>query len=320
MNTNQFIEKAKKVHGDFYNYSKTDLEKRDNKNRVIVICPIHGEFLVDVSSHLRGTKCNQCARLESSSKKRKTKEYFVEKAKEIHGNKYDYSKVMYEKMANKVCIICPEHGEFWQTPLNHLNGSGCPKCGYNKISVKLKSNADEFVEKAKEIHGNKYDYSKIKYVNAHTKVCIICPEHGEFWQTPHDHLSGRGCPICNESHLEKEIRLFLTKNNIDFIYQCNSSFFKWLGKQSLDFYLPKYNIAIECQGEQHYKNREKPLFEDFRKTLNRDINKINKCVNNGVNIIYYGLTNKISNISIYNENNTFYNLNEIITFLKKYKQ
>ena len=317
MTTNEFIQKAIEKHGNYYSYEKTDLNNRDEKNRVIVTCPIHGDFLVNVSSHLRGTKCRKCAKLISSSKKMKTNEYFIEKARKIHGNKYDYSKVEYKGMKNNVCIICPEHGEFWQSPLNHLNGSGCKKCGYINISKKLKNSLDEFIKKAKEIHGDKYDYSKVEYIDTRTKVCIICPEHGEFWQRPQDHLYGRGCPVCNESHLEKEIRQFLIKNNIEFIYQCNSSFFKWLGKQSLDFYLPSYNIAIECQGEQHYKNRENRLFEDFRKTLNRDISKINKCVKNGVNIIYYSLTDNINNISIYSKNNTFNNLNEIIVFLEK---
>lgn len=130
--------------------------------------------------------------------KRLTTEGFIEKAKKLHDNKYDYSKAEYVNTNTKVCIICPEHGEFWQTPSNHLQGKGCPKCkGKNKTT-------EEFIEKANIIHNNKYDYSKVEYKSNRTKVCIICPEHGEFWQTPHEHLHGCGCPKCKNIKWNKE--------------------------------------------------------------------------------------------------------------------
>ena len=121
----------------------------------------------------------------------------IAKAKLVHGDKYDYSKVDYVKDYIKVCIICPEHGEFWQRPHAHLQGQGCPKCK----SKKQTCTTDEFIAKAKKIHGDKYDYSKVDYSNAHTKVCIICPNHGEFWQTPNNHLRGHGCPKCKRNKL-----------------------------------------------------------------------------------------------------------------------
>ena len=109
-----------------------------------------------------------------------TKE-FIEKAKRIHGDKYDYSKVKYVNNRTKVCIICPEHGEFWQRPTSHLKGCICYRCSQKaKAKKQKKSSTNEFIEKAKKIHGDKYDYSKVEYINAKTKVCIICPEHGEF--------------------------------------------------------------------------------------------------------------------------------------------
>jgi protein-arginine kinase activator protein McsA len=119
------------------------------------------------------------------------KERFIIKANEKHGEKYDYSKLEYVDAHTKVCIICPKHGEFWQTPNSHLNGCGCPKCGGNKSLT-----TEEFIEKAKQIHGEKYDYSKVEYVNANTKVYVICPIHGEFWVTPANHLRERGCSQC----------------------------------------------------------------------------------------------------------------------------
>ena len=98
---------------------------------------------------------------------------FIEKAKNIHKDKYDYSKVEYIDSKTKICIICPKHGEFWQTPANHLKGRGCPKCSFKKMSdLKLKT-TNKFIEDAKNIHGDKYDYSKVEYKDNKTKVCII---------------------------------------------------------------------------------------------------------------------------------------------------
>ena len=123
--------------------------------------------------------------------KRLTTEGFIQKAREIHGDRYDYSKVEYVNATTKVCVICPEHGEFWQKPYQHLRGVGCPKC-----SKTHKYTTISFVDRVTQIHGNRYDYSKVEYVNNRTKVCIICPEHGEFWQRAADHLNGRGCNKC----------------------------------------------------------------------------------------------------------------------------
>lgn len=117
---------------------------------------------------------------------------FITKAIQKHQNKYDYSKVVYINSKTKVCIICPEHGEFWQTPNNHLKGSGCSKCSYFKLS----SNKNSFIEKSMLIHGAKYNYDLFVYSNATTKSIIICPIHGEFLQSLNSHLSGHGCPKC----------------------------------------------------------------------------------------------------------------------------
>ena len=129
------------------------------------------------------------------------REHFIEKAYTVHGNKYDYSKVEYYNCKEKVCIICPEHGEFWQTPDNHLQGRGCPICRYISSSKKNTKNINDFIKKAEEVHNKKYDYSKVEYKNNSTKVCIICPEHGEFWQTPTVHIDKKqGCPKCSKNH------------------------------------------------------------------------------------------------------------------------
>jgi very-short-patch-repair endonuclease len=119
-------------------------------------------------------------------------EKFIEKARAIHGNRYDYSKVNYVTAKIKVTIGCEQHGDFEQTPSNHLSGFNCQKCAKN-----LKMDTNTFIERANIIHENKYDYSKVNYVNADTKIVIICKEHGEFEQIPDFHLNRKcGCPKC----------------------------------------------------------------------------------------------------------------------------
>ena len=126
--------------------------------------------------------------------KKITTEQFIEKARKIHGDKYDYSKVEYTKANKKVCIICPEHGEFWQVANTHLNKCGCPECGRQN---NRKQTTEDFIKRAIEIHGDKYDYTKTIYKGAYEPICIICPVHGEFWQTPTSHLNGKhGCKQC----------------------------------------------------------------------------------------------------------------------------
>ena len=191
-----FIEKAKSIHSNKYDYSKVEYTNCDTK--VCIICPEHGEFWQTPYVH-NNLKCGcpKCGHVKTNNAKKLNKQQFIEKAREVHGNKYDYSKVEYINSQTKVCIICPEHGEFLQTPSAHLNGQGCSKCFSNKKRILYSFNKQQFIEKAKSIHGNKYNYSKINYINANTKVCIICPEHGEFWQTPYVHNNLKcGCPKC----------------------------------------------------------------------------------------------------------------------------
>lgn len=121
---------------------------------------------------------------------------FITEALEVHGNKYDYSKTLYIDNKTKVCVVCPTHGEFFINPSEHLRGFGCPECGEKRSREKKPLTTESFVAKSKEIHGDKYDYSKVVYTNYKTEVCITCPIHGEFWQTPKKHLSGSGCILC----------------------------------------------------------------------------------------------------------------------------
>ena len=113
-----------------------------------------------------------------------TTEEFIKKAREVHGERYDYSKVNYVNNKTKVCIVCPEHGEFWQIPNLHLRGNGCSLCGVKRRINQQTYTKDTFLKLAIEKHGEKYDYSKINYIDTNTKICIVCPKHGDFWQKP----------------------------------------------------------------------------------------------------------------------------------------
>ena len=195
-NTERFIEKARVIHGDKYDYSK--VEYINSLKKVIIICKEHGEFLQIAGSHLQGHQCKICSTNITANKQRRNNEEFIEKAKEKHGDKYDYSKVEYINSNTKVIIICKEHGEFLQDAGRHLQGRGCKMCAIQLSSIRQTSNKEEFVEKAKLIHGDKYDYSNLEYVKDRSKVVITCKVHGDFTQTARDHLCGNGCSKCGK--------------------------------------------------------------------------------------------------------------------------
>ena len=203
--TENFINKAKQIHGDKYDYSK--VEYVNNHTKVCIICPKHGEFWQEPRHHLSKHGCPMCGKKTSDRKQSLTLNEFIEKSKQIHNGKYIYDKVNYVNLKTKVCIICPKHGEFWQAPHSHLRGQGCPKCRREKNANSIKITNEIFIEKATQIHGGEYDYSKVEYINAHTKVCIICPEHGEFWQRPDSHLKGSGCPKCKNTKIRNALML-----------------------------------------------------------------------------------------------------------------
>ena len=195
----KFIIDAKKIHENKYDYSLVDYI--NNKSKVKIICPTHGEFEQIPEDHSSGHGCRKCAGDNQRILKQSNTEEFTTKAYKIHENKYDYSLVDYVISSIKVKIICPIHGEFEQTPNAHLRGKGCPKCAGDKTRVRCQSNTEDFTTKADKIHENKYDYSLVDYKNAHTKIKIICPIHGEFEQTPNSHLSGQGCHKCKGDKL-----------------------------------------------------------------------------------------------------------------------
>lgn len=190
--------------------------------------------------------------------RRLTTEEFIQKARKVHGDKYDYSLSTYTTAKQKVQIICPKHGIFEQSPDGHLRGQGCPQCKAEKTSIRCKKDIEVFIEEAQKVHNNKYNYSKFNYVSAHVKGIIICPEHGEFEQSPANHLAGKGCPDCAKSKMSKGeaiVKNYLDKNNIAYKKQYRIKFPKEIRISEygyIDFYLPEHNIFIEYNGAQHY--------------------------------------------------------------------
>jgi hypothetical protein len=185
LTTERFIERARLIHENKFDYSKVNYIH--NSLKLTIICPEHGEFEQLPSSHLQGVDCKKCAAISRTA----TLKEFIEKANVVHSNKYIYDSVNYINNRIKVVITCPIHGYFEQTPNNHLRGTTCMKC-----SGKTVFNTKDFIEKAAQIHNNKYDYSQVTYLNGDDKINIICPIHGVFVQSPSGHLNKQGCPDC----------------------------------------------------------------------------------------------------------------------------
>jgi hypothetical protein len=207
-NIEEFIEKSNLIHNNKYNYDKVDYKFK----KVLIICIIHGEFYQNKSSHLAGNGCRKCG--FQKNKNKMTTEQFIEKSKKIHGNNYSYNKVNYIKSSEKVIITCEKHGDFQQTPNGHLNGESCKKCGFDKISSFFVDDFENFIKKAKKLHGDKYDYSNVIYNKSWFKVLIKCNTCLTlFEQTPNKHLYKNrqgGCVRCNNDRTSERM-----KSNLD---------------------------------------------------------------------------------------------------------
>jgi hypothetical protein len=189
LSTAEFVLKAKNIHGDKYDYSETIY--RVGHAPITIICSKHGPFQQTPENHLGGHGCRECG-----GNSMKNTLLFVRDAKLVHGEEYDYSKADYRGNKHEIIIICKTHGKFHQTPNSHLRGQGCPVCGRLSISDKIKSTKEKFILSARQVHGNRYDYSEVTYGGNRKHVSIICKKHGKFLQRPMDHLAGCGCQKC----------------------------------------------------------------------------------------------------------------------------
>jgi hypothetical protein len=270
-----FIKKAIEIHQNKYDYSK--VEYINGKNKICIICKIHGEFEQLPTNHLKGQNCPDCAG------KKVTQNIFIKRSIDYHKNKYDYSLVKFKNMTEPVKIICKVHGIFEQLPRYHLDSNGCYKCSG------ITRNTEDFINNSKLIHNDLYNYSKVNYENTRKQVIIICKIHGEFKQTPNDHLNSYGCAKCSKSNYSKKciewLENIMKKDNI-FIQHAknigekkikiNNKLFK------LDGYCEKTNTVYEFYGDIWHGN---PL-----KYNENDINPINK--KNMVNYIMIQLKEK----------------------------
>lgn len=194
LTTSEFIERSIDIHGNTYDYSKALYTKM--RVKVEIICKVHGAFKQAPHSHLNGIGCAKCGTISQQKNRRHSVDDFISSARKVHKEKYDYSKSVYINSTTKLVIICPDHGEFTQSPNSHLSGSGCKACGVQDRANKNKSNTVDFIRKATEVHGDKYRYTNTDYRGTKLKVKITCSHHGEFSQAASDHLAGYGCKLC----------------------------------------------------------------------------------------------------------------------------
>ena len=212
--TKKFVEKAVERFGSLYDYSLVEYK---NKNEPVkIICREHGVTMQKPSIHLKALvgcpHCNGNGKLNNNR--------FIKKAKSVHKNKYDYSRLEYKGSMRKVTVICSSHGAFKVLARRHLDGRGCPTCDTAEKEANRerarKEAAAIFLEKAKDIHGNFYNYDFVRYKNSSTKVIIDCPSHGPYLQTPNSHLGSHGCNECAieykiEERRKKEAQVFVQK-------------------------------------------------------------------------------------------------------------
>ena len=359
----EFIRKARIIHKDKYDYSKS-IYKGSNK-KLVIICPKHGEFVQEANSHLSGKGCPQCFnerrgynfwknkikyrplhfdyctkeaykrtflltaqkeynKLKATYKRLETKinngviNYitkdtynFIKLSKEKYGEKYDYSKVNYVDSKTPIKLTCNDcNTTFECLPGNHLKKFGCcPICAQELRVYNQRSNTKEFISKSNVIHNNLYDYTHTEYYNELTPVIITCKEHGNFLQVPKDHLQGCGCPKCKNKNQTKLYNILCSKfPEVEILYEVRNNIVPWLGLQRFDIYFPKYNIAVEYDGKQHFVPID--YFGGkiaFDKGQELDKIKEEKCKNNGCHLFRIKYTYKDSDL-----NNLFININKII--------
>ena len=248
---------------------------------------MHGVFEQIANSHLQGYNCNGCGSVVTADKRRSNKDDWVASCSKTHNNKYDYSKVAYEGSKDDyTTIICPEHGEFEQTLGSHKMGHGCAKCEFENNADRKRKSLETFVVESRKIHGEKYDYSKVEYNNGHTKVTIICMEHGEFEMTPSSHIhQGSSCPSCSNFKSENLCRSILQTITGQQFIKIRPSFLQGL---ELDGYCEELKIAFEYQGRQHYYYTPHFHRNGIRDLISQNIRdkiKKNICDKTGIRLI-----------------------------------
>lgn len=274
--TAEFIEKARAVHGDRYGYA--GVEYTAARNKVEISCSLHGNFLQTPNKHLSGQGCQACGFISRGLGNRKDQAHFLERAQTTHGKLYDYSKAAYTTSTALLDIVCAEHGPFRMTANCHINGQGCPACGKLRGADARSYDTSVFVQKARSVHGERYDYTNSHYRRAGTPVSIVCKKHGEFMQSPENHLQGQNCPKCaihsGTSEFEREIMAYALTLCDDAVANDRTQ----IAPMELDVFIPSQRVGIEANGCYWHSDRKK------HKNYHRD--KSLKCKEAGIRLIH----------------------------------
>jgi hypothetical protein len=239
--TGSYIAAARKVHGSRYDYSA--LNYIDSSTKVIIICREHGPFQQMPDKHLHGQKCRKCSDKERAEAQALSPDEFITAARKKHKNRYKYTNTKYVNSLTNVIIDCEEHGPFVQAPFAHLRGSGCPRCASESLADTNRYTPEEFVAAAHAKHGNRYNYSLTHYVDRHTKVTIICKDHGEFQQRPLKHLEGNDCPKCAVA-----VRQLATRSTqADFIHRAREIHGKLYDYSQVQYKNRQAPVTIVCR-------------------------------------------------------------------------
>jgi len=294
--TELFIERAKQVHGDLYDYTKTIYVSVFTV--VIVTCPDHGDFMITPGNHTQGCGCKQCRYLKSSTANASNTAQFIYKAIQIHGQMYNYNNVKYINNCTPVFITCNVHGDFMQRPASHINGAGCIKCSYDKRALQQSHTTDMFISNARVVHGCKYNYDKVCYINNATRIIITCNIHGDFQQLPASHINGAGCPCCSIKSYSVISIQWLNTIMIaeDIVIQHAENVGEWVipnTRITVDGYCKETNTIYEFYGNYWHGNPQlhtpctynitlrTTMGELFQKTIDRE----QKIKNLGYNLI-----------------------------------
>lgn len=293
----EFIKDAAFVHNGYFTYEHSE-DFTNVSSLVTVTCPIHGEFKVKANNHLNGANCKKCSKdgithkitkrekVHNSTKKLSQKE-FINKLTNKFEDKYIITdKTIYKGYNQKLILLCKEHGEFQITPSHLFSGRGCPYCSGNRPKTR-----EEIIGLIKEAQPYAdYDYECFDCTGIHTTSKFKCNKCGcYFYNSPSNMIFHyNSCPSCNGSSIEKEIRYLLDENNIKYEVQKT---FDWLlnkGHMYLDFYLSEYNIAIECQGIQHFKEVDFGSGKtNLTKSVEKDDLKKVLCEEHDIEVLYY---------------------------------
>jgi len=261
LSQDEFIKRAVDKHGNKYDYSL--VEYKTNRTNVKIICPFHGIFLQRPDVHIK-SECKKC----NDDRKKGNLENFIKKANYKHEFKYDYSKSIYNGNNENLIIICPDHGEFLQTPHNHLKPQWCPKCNGG-----IKDTQEDFINKAKKVHGEKYDYSMAVYVKSNSLIDIICKKHKSvFKMRPGNHLNGEGCQKC-KSRISGPEEKWLNSIGI----QNRQVYIKFNNKIAhVDGFDNESNTIYEFYGDYWHGNPSKYNSSDVNKSVKKTFGELYK--------------------------------------------